>query len=163
VTLSDFASFSTAVSGIAVTLSLVYLAIQTRQNSRHTRALIQQGHSARTTDITIGLQNADSVAAWIEGNGGTATPQAIRTHQFRLQCATAVNAMEDTFAQHSDGLMTEEEFVRNCDTYRGLLLGPGMRAFWHETRPRIADGAPKFCAFVDSLATGETEVFAHRV
>ena len=162
-TLSDFASFSTAISGIAVTVSLIYLAVQTRQNSRHTRALIQQGHAARTNDITIGLQASESCAAWIEGNGGIATPQAIRTHQFRLMCATGLGAMEDTFAQHSDGLMSEEEFVRNCDTYRGLLLQPGMRAFWTETRARIAGGAPRFCAFVDSLATGQPETFTHRV
>ncbi len=39
-TLADAASFSTAVSGFAVTASVIYLAIQTRQASRHTRALI---------------------------------------------------------------------------------------------------------------------------
>ncbi len=44
-TLLDFATFSTAISGIAVSVSLIYLIIQTRQNLRHTRALIHQGSS----------------------------------------------------------------------------------------------------------------------
>ena len=46
-TLSDFATLSTAVSGIAVTVSLIYLIIQTRRNTRHTRPLIHQGATAR--------------------------------------------------------------------------------------------------------------------
>ena len=39
-TLSDFATFSTAISGLAVTASLIYLALQTHQNAKHTKALI---------------------------------------------------------------------------------------------------------------------------
>ncbi len=71
--LSEVASIATAISGLAVTVSLIYLAIQTRQNVRHTTALIHQGTAARTTTILRGWMNADTVAAWIEGNGGTPT------------------------------------------------------------------------------------------
>ncbi len=117
--LSDFATLSTAISGIAVTVSLIYLAIQTRQNLRHTRALIQQGASARTTAITLAHQSPESCAAWIEGNGGTATPEGIRQLQFNLMCATGIVALEDLFAQHRDRLLTAEQFGRNCDTHRG--------------------------------------------
>jgi hypothetical protein len=41
-TLSDLASLATVLSGAAVLASLIYLAQQTRQNTRHTRALIEQ-------------------------------------------------------------------------------------------------------------------------
>jgi hypothetical protein len=82
-TLSEIASIATAVSGFAVTVSLIYVAIQTQQNARHTRALIHQGTAARTTALLLGFMNADAAAAWIEGNGGTATPEAIRQRQFQ--------------------------------------------------------------------------------
>jgi hypothetical protein len=162
-TLADAAAFSTALSGFAVTGSIIYLAIQTHQSSKHTRALIQQGATARVTAITIGLMRGELSAAWIEGNGGDPTPAEIRRHQFVLHCVTAVNAMEDLFAQHRDGLHSKEHFERECETFRGLLAQPGFRAFWEEQRGAVGQVAPRFSAFVDSLANKEVTGFTHHV
>src|SRR5690349_4271701 len=161
--LSDWASLSTAISGIAVTASLIYLGLQTHQNAKHTRALIHQGAAARVAGITVGLVEADKCAAWIEGNGGLATHEEIRSRQFALHCATAINALEDHYLQHRDGLMDKEYFARNCDTFRGLLRQPGLRAFWNDARAVSVKVAPRFTAFVDSLCSDAVETFTHRV
>jgi hypothetical protein len=76
-----------ALSGLAATVSLIYVGIQIRQNVRHTMAQIHQGTAARTTTILLGRMNADTVAAWIEGNGGTPTPELIRRRQFKTSVA----------------------------------------------------------------------------
>jgi len=162
-TLSDFATFSTAVSGVAVTVSLIYLIIQTRQNTRHTRALIHQGASARTVAIVLANQATDVSAAWVEGNGGKPTPEAIRRTQFFLMCQTSITALEDIFSQHNDGLMKPEVFARNCLVHRGLLSEPGMRAYWTGQRAEVAKVAPEFCAFVDGLCTGDATEFKFRI
>ena len=44
--LSDIASIATAISGLAVTASPIYVGIQTEQNVRHTRDLVHQGTAA---------------------------------------------------------------------------------------------------------------------
>jgi len=162
-TLSDFATVTTAISSIAVTVSLIYLIIQTRQNVRHTRALIQQGSSARTVAIVLANQAADVSAAWIQGNGGEPTPETIREAQFSLMCQTSVTALEDIFHQHNEGLMQEEIFARNCFLHRRLLSGPGYRAYWNAQRAEIATIAPKFCAFVDSLCTEDATEFRLKI
>jgi hypothetical protein len=161
--LATFATISTAISGVAVTVSLIYLIIQTGQNLRHTRALIHQGASARTTAIVLANQVADASAAWIEGNGGTSTPEAIRNLQFFLMCQTSVTALEDIFSQHKDGLMHEEVFARNCALHRGLLSEPGYRAYWNSQRVELQKIAPRFCAFVDGLCTEEASEFRFRI
>jgi len=161
-TLADAASFSTALSGFAVTASLIYLGIQTRQAAKHTRALIQQGATARTTAITLGMMPADYCAAWIAANGVEPSLSEIRKRQFGLHCVTAINAMEDLYAQHSGGLLSAEWYERQCDTFRGLLSEPGLRAYWTTYRD-TGRSAPNFRAFVDSLITDETTVFAHRL
>ena len=89
-TLSDFATLSTAVSGIAVTASLIYLAMQTYQNSKHTKALLQQGQADRIVATLMALSNPESAAAWIAGNGGTPTPDGVRELQFMLLCNALV-------------------------------------------------------------------------
>jgi len=163
-TLSDFASLSTAVSGVAVTISLIYLGIQTRQNVRHTRALIHQGATARTTSIMLANQNRDSSAAWVQENGNEATPEAIRKMQFNLMAGTLINAMEDFYFQKKDGLIDNELFERNCDMFRGLLSEPGMRAYWIERRDGgIAKASPNFTKFVDGLCTEPASTFKYRV
>jgi len=155
--LSDIASIATAVSGLVVTASLIYVGIQTRQNVRHTRALIHQGTAARTTNVLLGFMNAEIVTAWIEGNGGAATPEFIRQRQFHYHCGIAMIAMEDYFSQHEDGLLSDEQFSRGCETFRGLLREPGLRAYWLKQRETMAKAAPRYCAFIDSLCTGEAE------
>lgn len=154
--LSEIASIATAISGFAVTVSLIYLAIQTRQNVRHTTALIHQGTAARTTAILLGWMNADAAAAWIEGNGGTPTPELIRKQQFDCYCRTAMIAMEDYFSQHQLGLLSEEHYSRGIASFRARLKEPGLRAHWLRQRELLAKAAPTYCAFVDSLCTGET-------
>jgi hypothetical protein len=62
---SEIASIASAVSGLTATVSLIYVGIQIRLSMRHTRALIQQGTTARTTNILLGQMNAQAVA--IEG------------------------------------------------------------------------------------------------
>jgi hypothetical protein len=153
--LSDVASIATAVSGLAVTASLIYVGIQTKQNVRHTRALIHQGTAARTTSILLGFMNAEIVSAWIEGNGGTATPELIRQRQFHYHCGIAMIAMEDYFSQHEDGLLSDEQFSRGCETFRGALREPGLRAYWLKHRETMTKEAPRYCAFIDSLCAGE--------
>ena len=82
-TLSDFATFSTAISGLAVTASLIYLALQTHQNAKHTRALINQGRVALIAELSLKRADADVAAALLTATTGKATPEAIMQTQFQ--------------------------------------------------------------------------------
>ena len=154
--LSDLASLGSFVSGIAVTVSLIYLIIQTRQNVRHTRALIQQGASARTIQIALSQTDAGNAAAFLEANGVDASQEAIRRMQFGMMCTTWMAALEDIHSQRVDGLLTDEQFARNCWEHRHLMSQPGLRAFWMANREEIGGAAPRFRSFVDSLIVDDT-------
>ena len=154
--LSEVASLATAVSGLVVTVSLIYVAIQIRQNARHTKALIHQGTAARTVTMLLKFMEADVVTAWIEGNGGTPTPELIRQRQFYYHCGVNMVAMEDYFSQHEAGLLSHEQFARGCETFRLRLREPGLRSYWLKQREPLVKAAPHYCAFIDSLCVGET-------
>jgi hypothetical protein len=156
VSLSEMASIAAAVSGLAAAVSLIYVGIQIRQSVRHTMAQIHQGTAARTTTILLGRMNADTVAAWIEGNGGAPTPELIRSRQFQDQCGLVMIAMEDYFSQHELGLLSEEQFSRGVATFSNTLKEPGLRAYWLRQREIMAKAAPRYCAFIDSLCTEDT-------
>jgi hypothetical protein len=100
--------------------------------------------------------SAGAVAIWIEGNGGTATPELIRQHQFHNQCGIAMIAIEDYFSQHELGLLSNEHFSRGSETFRNRLKEPGLRM---KERALLAKAARGYCAYIDSLFTGETTPF----
>ena len=151
-TLSDFAMLSTAVSGIAVTASLIYLAMQTYQNSKHTKALLQQGQADRVVTTLVAMANPDLAAAWIAGNGGSVTPEAVKGLQFAQLCNALVYDMADFHNQHVDGLARGEQFGGACIGYSTLLQQSGMRAYWMAWKNGRTLVAPKFIAWVDGLA-----------
>ena len=156
---SEFASIASAFSGVAATVSLIYVGIQIRLSMRHTRALIQQGTTARTTNILLGQMNAEAAEIWIEGNGGAPTPELVRERQFHCLCGIAMIAMEDYFSQHELGLLSAEHFSRGSETFRNRLKEPGLRAYWMKQREILTLAAPGYCAYIDSLCTGETTPF----
>ena len=49
------------VGSIAVVITLAYLAVQTRQNSHHTKALLQQGQSDRVTSMLASWSTSKAV------------------------------------------------------------------------------------------------------
>lgn len=155
--LSNIAPIAATISGFTATVSLIYVGIQTRLSVRHTRALIHQGTAARTASLLLGFMNADAVAAWIEGNGGTPTAELIRRRQFHYYCGASMIAMEDYFNQHEQGLLSDEQFARGSMTFRQALKEPGLRAYWLRQREVLAEAAPRYCAYFDSLCEGQTE------
>jgi hypothetical protein len=151
-TLSDFATFTTAVSGIAVTVSIVYLALQTHQSSKHTRALLLQGQTDRVVTTLVAMADPAIAEAWIAGNGGEASPAAIKGVQFAQICNALVYDMSDFYNQNAEGLAKGEQYEHACVGYSILLRQPGMRAYWEAWRDARVDVAPDFIAWVDRLA-----------
>lgn len=146
--LSDLAAIGSLVSGIAVTASLIYLALQTHQNAKHTRALIHQGRIAGIREISIAGTDADVVAAFIQGNGGTPTPPEIKRMQFQFFFAAMLYGWQDSFSQHESGLLDEDIYLQMRSAVAGAMAQPGSRALW-EGGLRVP--GTKFAAFVDGI------------
>ena len=154
--LSDLAALGSFVSGVAVLVSLVYLGLQTRQNSKHTKALILQGRVERIVGHHISIANPDLVSAWIIENGGTATPEEIRHRQFWLQGMAYDFSWEDTFAQHESGLISEEQFADFRAHVAVILKAPALHHYFSE-RPLPPSGPTAFQRFLNALLS-ETKV-----
>ena len=149
-TLSDFATFSTAISGLAVTASLIYLALQTHQAAKHTKALILQGRLERISYNSLEMADPDLAKAWLVSNGVAATPEAITERQFTQQCFAYYIGMEDTFAQYADGLVSEAQFKRFRERMVNLMkTAPGFRAFI--TQRQKAEIMDSFGEFIGGL------------
>jgi hypothetical protein len=147
-TLADFATLSTAISGFAVTGSLIYLALQTHQNSKHTRALINQGRINRITEQAMAATNPELAAAIVTSLGGEPTPEAIRRLQFRYFCNARFFNWQDSFAQHERGLLDDDIFRQMRQSVADAVSQPAYR---HEWESSVRVSGTSFAAFVDAI------------
>ena len=146
-TLSDFATFSTAISGLAVTASLIYLALQTHQNSLHTKALINQGRIGRISETVLALTSPEMATAFITATRGAPTPAEITQLQFRSYASVQFLGWQDSFSQHERGLLDEDIFVAMRAAVSEVLMLPAYRVIWEHSPLR----GTKFSAFVDQI------------
>ena len=160
-TLSDLASIGSFVSGIAVLASLIYVSLQVKQNSKHTRALILQGRAARITSQYLTLANAELSSAWIAASGVTPTPEMVRRRQFLLQGMATDYSWEDTFCQHEAGLLGEDQFGDFRAKLAVLLQDPGLRDYFRR-RPISKGGPSNFHHFIGGLLSETADSTNHR-
>lgn len=146
--LSDLASLGSLASGIAVLVSLVYLSLQIRQNTKHSQALIQQGRAARIADTALRLAELradDGLNSCFEG-----VPEASAKDVSRfLNVARAVFiSSEDSFLQGEEGLLAPTAYESYKASLRAGMGSSGLAAAWILTRDMYE---PKYRAFMDEI------------
>jgi hypothetical protein len=148
--LSDLASIGNLIGGIAVLASLAYLSLQVRQNTRHTRALIEQGRATRVAEFNLSMCQAptatiEAYLAAIDADPGLTDDQEFRFYSFSR--ASFFDA-QDSFRQHLDGLLGEDAYDGLMSIMRVRFASPGMRAAWKAQRETFT---PQFRSLMDDL------------
>ncbi len=137
------------VGAIAIVITLVYLAIQVRQNTHMMRASIRQARS----DNAVHLYSlaATSVVAEIrekESHGEALTE--VEEERMLLWNICIWRQQQTTFFQAQDGLLDAQTGDEQSTIVRALMQFPSARRFWADPR-RALDS--RFVAWVDG-ATG---------
>ena len=133
------------IGAIAIVITLVYLAIQVRQNTRMMRASIRQARS----DSAVHLYSV----------GATSVIAEIREKELRGEALTEVEEermflwniciwrqQQTTFFQARDGLLDVQTGDEQSIIVRTLMRSPSTRRFWADPM-RALDS--RFVAWVD--------------
>lgn len=148
-TLTDLASIGSLISSVAVLLSLIYLAQQTRQNSKHTRALIQQGRALQSIDMPERCaENPVLAAIRLRGDEGDTSLDRVEFSQYWLMRVAIFWLWEDQFYQHKDGLLESDRFAGTVRVMESQFRTPGCRYTWKLARVGFAS---EFQAFMDDV------------
>ena len=148
-TLSDLASLGSFVSGVAVLVSLIYLAVQVRQSQKHTAAQISQSR----VQMGVGQQDmfiTDPAVAEIMMRGMRADPSLSEIEGFRFYflMSNTFLGIEDAFRQYKAGLISEERHNGFVKRMAAGMRMPGYRIMWMAQREGFE---PDFRAFMDPL------------
>jgi hypothetical protein len=148
--LTDLASIGTLVSGVAVVISLIYLGLQIRQNTRHQRASMQQGRSARMVDIMLRSAEPDMVQTILRGRAGDPDMSPLELETFLRATTAFFLSFEDGFVLRRSGMLDDTTIAGDDAALKNHILPwPGYRTAWDMLKSGMQ---PDFRDYVDSLA-----------
>jgi hypothetical protein len=148
--LSDLASLGNLVGGIAVLASLAYLALQVRQNTKHTRALIYTNRATRVQDFNLRMCHASDTTldACLAGGRADSNMNDAYLLRFYSFCRASYFDAQDTFRQHQEGLLSKDAYEGLIAVMRTRFSEPGMRAGWAVQRDTFS---AEFRTLMDQL------------
>jgi hypothetical protein len=147
VTIELFAVISDLIAAVAVVISLVYLGVQVRQNTRVTSANSRHSISQFALDITIfKAQNADRLAL-IESDAELS--EGDKTFRYWNHMTLFLHA--ETYFHHFElGLMPADHWSGYAQFFEGYLETRGVRDFWENVGPAFSGN---FARWVDTLCS----------
>ena len=149
--LSDLASLGSFVSGFAVLISLIYLALQVRQTERNQQISIRHSRVSRTVELHLALADPAQAAAWLHGLRSPEEITQTELIQFINLCRAHFFHFEDSFYQREGGLLNDAAFETVVAGVRFSGRSPGFRAAWGIARPNFGG---RFRDFMDGVLAG---------
>jgi len=149
-TLSDLASIGSFVSGVAVVISLVYLALQVRHAEKTQRALMHQARTERIINASLSSMQteiADTVTKIV--NGQELSPRERLQSYYYMRVQVAV--VEDALWQYDAGFLDRESLDTAVLNLQRVMLFPAVRAAWLMQRPQLP---PAVCDRIDRIVAG---------
>ena len=146
--LSDLASVGSFVSGLAVLISLIYLALQVRQTERNQKISIRHSRASRIVQLQLALADPGVTDAWRHGCESPENITESELGQFTNLCRALFFHFEDSFYQRQEGLLNDAAFETVVAGARLQARSPGFRAAWKSARPNFGG---RFLAFMDEL------------
>ena len=136
--LTDLASIGSFVSGIAVVISLVYLAIQVRHAHKAQRALMHQARTERIINACIECMRGDVaevVTKIAKGEEMSSPIEMMQAYYYmRMQIVTA----EDALWQYEAGFLDKDSVDTAILNLQRVMQLPAARAAWLAQRPQLA-------------------------
>lgn len=140
------------VGGIAVIITLFYLAIQIRGNSRATRLAAMQSTMLAAQNIgKLPAQDRDLARVVRVGLTAPDKLDPDEFQQFRYYMLNMLRVHEDMFVQHQAGVIDDETWAARGESLRTLVSLPGGRRIWGTSSAYRAD----FREWLDSHLGGE--------
>jgi hypothetical protein len=147
--LADIASIGSLVSGVAILVSLVYLAIQVRQAEKNQRAVLNQGYITRVADYLRWYAESPMNELRTRVIAGDTSFTAEELLRLQLAFRVTLLSAQDAYLQHKAGLVDEMTLDNSMRSVRYSWLNqPVYRALWLQQAPTIA---PEFAAVIETM------------
>jgi hypothetical protein len=132
-----------------------------RQARSHQQAAIRSERATRLALMNTAAEEPSIAVAITKGLQGADDITAVQYAQFTHFCRASFYNAEDTYFQHSEGLITDQAFASFIASVKGWAArAPGIRACWTQFRglfvSEFADWMDRTLAEVEAAAPVDT-------
>jgi hypothetical protein len=147
--INTLAAWGEFIGGIAVVVSLIYLASQIRQNSKLLRAATASATIAATADFaSLVVQDSEVARIFREGMADRSSLSEDDMQRFDALLTMVFTALSQEYQFFVDGVMARSIWENRTLSLRRVLLLPGYRQWWTEWGDTYPD---EFRNLVDGL------------
>ena len=136
-TLNELGSLGEFISGLAVVVTLVYLAIQIRHNTRAVRSSMHQDMIESTLRIAESLSDNEELGRIVfkadEDYDSLTREERIR---FEAYAERVFGNFESVFYSYRNSMIEEDLWQSWESSYLADISRSSMRRFWQEERPQ---------------------------
>jgi hypothetical protein len=148
VTLNELGSLGEFISGLAVVVTLVYLAIQIRHNTRAVRSSMHHAMIESTLRIAESVSDNDHVGQIVlkgdEDYDNLTQEEAIR---FEAYAERVFSNFESVFYSYRNSMIEEDLWESWESSYLADISRVSLRRYWQDERPQHLR---EFMDFIDN-------------
>ncbi len=147
--LEQLANLGEFVSGVAVIASLIYLAIQIRQNTQSVKSSTLATNTTNWSSMLVNMASDDKSEAYLSGIMGKEDISAAHFLQFVQIARAMLISFETQYYQCQSGALDKDIYLgyqRACTDQ--MLVFPGFQMVWEITREGFS---PAFSELVENL------------
>lgn len=145
-TLAEISDISQTIAAIAVVVSLVYLAIQTRQAARNAKAAIHEDRVSTILGHIEQMITSDFYPVWSKVSRAEPGIPDSDIERYQLFASGVIMVWEERFRQKRDGMLDDDRWATSERTIALFTASPGFRAVVAGMRPRFD---PDFGEMID--------------
>jgi hypothetical protein len=146
-------SVGEAAGAVAVVASLIYLALQIRQNTQEVRAAAVDSVIASIREWTRPvIENAEAAEIFYLGCQDPEQLDELQRYRFIAMVFTWLKTAENFHYKHQQGVLDPDVWNAWTVMLSAYIAQPGFQAYWRERR---APFTPAFGAWVDSIVHPE--------
>lgn len=133
-TWTQISSIISALSGVAVLISVVFLILQLKVAVKNQQAMIRTFRTGRLVELNMAAANPSFADAWFKGMAGAEDLSNTQFAQFLHGCRATFANSEDAFYQYREGLLNKAAFASFSATVKFSFVSLGYRVAWRNSR-----------------------------
>ncbi len=153
VTIQDLGSLGELVAAIATVATLIYLALQIRQNTRTTQAASFHAIYDSMNHVNVAvIQNSELTRVWLAGAADRDSLNPEDLHKFDFTLLSYFHVFETMHYQASLGAGAQDVVLAEERSLRSILAMPGAREWWDANPYALR---PEFRSYIEGLLVEE--------
>ena len=160
-TLNELANLGEFIGGIAVIVTLIYLTVQLRQNTRAVKSATVANNTSLWSALLVNIAAGDKTKAYLHGSATVSVLTPEEFLQFFLIARAMFVSFEGQHHQFKEGMLDQDLYDGYERSFQAQVLSmPGFRRYWKQFSHEFS---PAFQTRIETMLKDQPAADANRL